>query len=724
MKIKLLICTIVASIIVVPLMADEGLWLPNRAGELYKQMRRLGIKVSLEQIWSVGERSVGGAVVSIDGGRAAGCVISSDGLVITTHSDAMKDLEYLSIDNPKLASDGFVARNRFDELPVKSSVTFVRGIEDVTAEANELKEAMVADGLRRGAGDERLIEELRRRHQADNDFDVVVEQLWGGSEYMLYYTQTFTDVRVVAVPPWQLAQVGGAAQTGEWPEHRCDFVVYRIYADGVSCPAAYSSANVPLQTTANLIISNNGVSEGDATLSFGFPRFDRYCSSQSANVENSVVDPIVARASQRALDVIDEQSTGNGDYPDQYIYRARRMAVEYKSTKDRIGAMRRWGVVATMEQNEQKIADRVLNTDTLQSHYGELFADLDRSYRSEQGRVSNATVVEAVKQTGGIGINAVFALAAAVARMERIGIETVVSAEDMQIEVPRSLVSKYDRYDEQTEQKLARAAIVFYFENTDRALWSDRVIELFDKCNANPDSVARLVCESSFCSSRKAFEEFFAQPRTTEQISSDPLVALVTEIGKSVGSTATNTPDNRSMLENDYRKVQYQLGNNTVRSYPDSDGQLRFGFGRVCGARIDDAVSYLFRSSIEGVAEQLGRTNYVTRQTMRSEEAIAQRDWGKWGEKATKGSSAQLYVGFMVDNDFADGCQGGPITDSRGRITGIMLGGVCRSAASGYYYNSTTSRVAVLDIRYALWCLDKVLGADFLIDEMRIERDK
>ncbi len=64
--------------------ADEGMWLPFLLGRNYADMKKHGLKLTQEQIYSINNSSLKDAVISF-GGFCTGELISDQGLVLTNH---------------------------------------------------------------------------------------------------------------------------------------------------------------------------------------------------------------------------------------------------------------------------------------------------------------------------------------------------------------------------------------------------------------------------------------------------------------------------------------------------------------------------------------------------------------------------------------------------------------------------------------------------------------
>ncbi|HXS37275.1 MAG TPA: S46 family peptidase, partial [Flavipsychrobacter sp.] len=81
---KKLLLSVCAVAMMLSAYADEGMWLPMLIGKNYDQMKREGLKLSEEDLYSINHSSLKDAIVQFAGGCTAE-IISDNGLVLTNH---------------------------------------------------------------------------------------------------------------------------------------------------------------------------------------------------------------------------------------------------------------------------------------------------------------------------------------------------------------------------------------------------------------------------------------------------------------------------------------------------------------------------------------------------------------------------------------------------------------------------------------------------------------
>ena len=208
------------------LKADEGMWLLSMIKRLNGvDLKKEGLKLTPEEIYSVNNSSLKDAIVQFGGGCTAE-MVSKEGLLFTNHHCGYGQIAALSTPEKDHLTNGFWAMKKSEELPSKGlSVRFM-------------------------------------------------------VRFYYFVYQDFKDVRLVGTPPNALGKFGGDTDNWEWPRHTVDFSVFRVYADANGNPAEYSPTNVPMKPKHSLPISLRGYKPGDFAMIVGYPgRTNRFLTS-------------------------------------------------------------------------------------------------------------------------------------------------------------------------------------------------------------------------------------------------------------------------------------------------------------------------------------------------------------------------------------------------------------------------------------------------------------
>ena len=275
--------------------ADEGMWMIHALNEaLEKKMQERGLQLSAGEIYNADApgATVSDAVVSL-GFYCTASVISDQGLLITNHHCAYSDIAALSTPEKNYLEDGYWAFYRQQEIPLPGKeVFFLKRVLDVTEEVEALKDSLQRAGV--PFGSRRLSALMERKYAAQTGLQASLDVMWAGEKYYLSLYKTYDDIRLVGAPPVNVAAFGGDEDNWEWPQHKADFALYRIYDHGE-----------PLVSPWHLRISQAGFREGDFAMVIGYPgRTDRYSSSFKVDNQERFSLPVTNRLRGHQMEIV------------------------------------------------------------------------------------------------------------------------------------------------------------------------------------------------------------------------------------------------------------------------------------------------------------------------------------------------------------------------------------------------------------------------------------
>ena len=333
-------------------MADEGMWMVHAISEaLEKKMQERGLQLSAGEIYNADApgATLADAIVSL-GFYCTASVISDEGLLITNHHCAYSDLFDLSTPEKDYLEDGYWAFHRQDEIPLKGKeVYFLKRVLDVTDEVNALRDSLQRAGVPFGS---RRISSLMERKYADKTgLEASLDAMWAGEKYYLALYKTYTDIRLVGAPPVSIAAFGGDEDNWEWPQHKGDFALYRIYDHGE-----------PLHSPWHLRVSQDGYREGDYAMVLGYPaRTDRYSSSYKVDYLTRVERPVTNRIRGNQMEIVrkwmDADPAVRAKYSDWFFS----LSNVQEMQEGEVQCVKRFGVV-----NEKRQLEKNLPVDILQ----------------------------------------------------------------------------------------------------------------------------------------------------------------------------------------------------------------------------------------------------------------------------------------------------------------------------------------------------------------------
>ncbi|MBC7440386.1 MAG: S46 family peptidase, partial [Flavobacterium sp.] len=199
---KKIILGFIAFLTLIPysLRADEGMWFLMFLERLnHRDMQKMGLKLTTEEIYSINHHSLKDAIVQFNGGCTAE-LISKDGLVLTNHHCGYDAVAELSTPEKNLLKDGYWAENRNEEKkPSSLYVRFFVRMDDVSKRIlSKLNDKMTE--LEREKAVNQEIALIEKENNEGGKYTVSVRSFFQGNEYYYFVYQDYKDVRLVGVP--------------------------------------------------------------------------------------------------------------------------------------------------------------------------------------------------------------------------------------------------------------------------------------------------------------------------------------------------------------------------------------------------------------------------------------------------------------------------------------------------------------------------------------------
>lgn len=681
--------------------ADEGMWIPSIIGHTkLKDMQNKGLKLSAEDLYSVNQASLKDAIVRIDG--CTGELISDKGLILTNYHCGYDQVQHHSSVENDYLTNGFAALNLKEELPsYRSSADILVRMEDVT---DAVTKGVTADMTAQQERDvvKKNIDSVIKNAIKGTAYNATVEPLYYNNQYFLFVFESFTDVRLVVAPPSSIGKFGGDTDNWMWPRHTGDFTVFRIYADKNNKAAAYSKDNVPYTPKRSLTISTKPIQAGDFTFIYGFPGVTKEYLHSAAVKQIVDINNVhnIALRTQR-LDIIDAYMKKDPAVRIQYSAKQANIANAWKRWQGESRGVKKLGAIEKKKELENTFeawaADKPAYTFTvkeLQTRYDELEKfSLTRDYYREgiQGIEVFKFIAPFVDVTP-----------------ENLSKKLTYYRDNKD----KFFKDYYKPIDVETAKKMLNA----YYENVPSEF---HTVPLTHN-NWKIDTWVEQMFESSVFTSQEKLDKLFKEPHLVilDAIHTDPLFVVYKGFAD-VYNTQVEPNFSRITADITSKYKVYMKGLMEMQQdkifYPDANSTLRIAYGNVRGFEPSDGVIYTHGTTLDGVIAKDNPEIYDYKVNAKLKELHKNKEYGRWGDNGV------MPVCFLATNHTTGGNSGSPVLNGNGELIGLNFDRCWESTMSDIVYSDTMCRNIAVDIRYVLFIVDKVCGAGYLIDEMKIK---
>ena len=727
-KTIVILLTLILSVNVFKIKANEGMWLPFLlGGETYKNMQDCGLRLTPDQIYSVNNSSIKDAIVALGGGFCTGEIISAEGLMLTNHHCGYEEIQRNSTTEHDYLTDGFWAMSRDQEIPADFSVWFLREMKDVTD--------IVLDGITDEMSEQeraQKIEDAIAELKADasegkekSQFQVQVKSFYYGNNYYMFTYDIFNDVRLVGAPPSSIGKYGGDTDNWMWPRHTGDFCMFRVYANKDNEPADYSEDNVPYRPKHFLPVSIAGVEEGDYAMILGYPgSTDRFLTSMGVKQAVEIEQPARVKIRRMKLDIMEEGMNKDQKVRIQYASKHARVSNYWKYFIGQSEQLVNNNVYDKKKDIEGKYLSWAAENKTRKEKYADAIQMVEATkIATEKYIIPNVYFEEAVYQGPelfGFMFNN-FGFRSSMAAALTSGDENEIKK--AKEEIISQLADFYKDYNAEIDQNLLAAMLEVYYNDVPEEFHPQALIDVAKKYkNDFGKFAAKYFAKSPFTSEdnvkewlNSKFSKDALEKDLVYQLSSDFIANYIEKVIRPAYAVQEGEEKGMRLFVDGLN----QMGMNKAS---DANSTMRITYGNVLPYDAKDGVTFKHFTTLKGVMEKEVITedkNHEFYVPERLKELHKNRDYGQYADK-----DGNLPVGFLSNNDITGGNSGSPVINAYGELIGTAFDGNWEAMSGDIYFEPNIQRTISVDIRYTLFVIDKYANAGHLIDEMKLVKTR
>lgn len=723
---------------------DEGMWIPMLIERLnYADMKKEGLQLTPEELYSVNHSSVKDAIVGLSNGnltRGFFCsaeVVSPEGLILTNHHCAYPRIQDHSTVEHDYLEDGFWAKSEDQELPNEGmTASFLVRMDDVTNKVLAEVDTGMSERERSRAID-KVSGKLEKQNSEKGKYDVFVKSFFSGNKYYMFVYITYKDVRLVGAPPSDIGKFGGDKDNWMWPRHTGDFSMFRIYTAPDGSPAEYSEDNVPLDPEHFLPISIKGVEKNDFSMIWGYPgSTERYKTSWGVKQAMNKRNPTVVDIRDKKLDIMREAMNKDKEIDIMYASKYAHTANYWKYYKGQTLGLKKLNVYDKKKELEKKFRNWISKKESRKEKYEEALPLIKKGYEITDTTITPQKYLEEALFQGGSFIMKVYGYRNLYGKLKKYHEKDKIgwkfwkifkeSARDTSVLNPivrglrSQLDGQFENYDYQLEHDVFAALLKMYYENVPEKNMPSVMDKIEEKYESDVQAYADNLFKNSIFVKKERMKKFLDNPEY-EVLAEDPgfeyamsVINELREIYGPVREANTKISHGKRLFIQGLRKM-----NPDKKYYPNGNSTLRMTYGEVKDYYPKDAVYYDYYTTLEGVMEKKDQDSRKFDVPKKLVKLYKNKNYGRYARE-----DGTMPVCFITDNDITGGNSGSPVINGKGHLIGTAFDGNWEGMAGDIYFEPELQRTINVDARYILFIIDKLANADNLIEEMTIIKDK
>ncbi len=706
--------------------AEEGMWMPKQLPALAARLKAAGFEGDPAAFADLTGQPMG-AMVSLGGCSAS--FVSADGLIVTNHHCVQGALQFNSTPERNLIEDGFLARTLSDEPSngPGSRATVVTQVVEVTDDLTAKMTPGLTDRQRYD-----VVERYTKERTAACEKDgsrCRIASFFGGLTWYEIKQLELRDVRLVYAPARGIGNFGGETDNWQWPRHTGDFSFYRAYTGKDGKPATYAPTNVPYHPKHWLKVSPKGASPGDLVFVVGYPgSTERHQTYAEIEQLTQWQLPRSIRRSTEQLAILNDLATTSPELAIKLETRIRGLNNTLTKDKGVLLGLTKGGILDKKLRQQKSVAGWIAANPERRMLYSQVLPDLDAMTAEIQKTRERDAVFAAIRGSirGGSVVGAAGAIVDVAINRPKKDADREPEFQERNLDRIGESLDRMQR----TLDKTADRAILRYQLLEASRLGAGERIEVIDTAvalRAGMSEADATKAVDAFCDRLYAGTKLFDKTyrlsllkKSTKELaaSGDTAIDFATALipfRDQLREVQKTREGARYRLVPRYLQVLLQMSGGLLA--PDANGTLRVTYGTVTGVDSRDGLFYKPQTTLAGVLEKNSSDKEFQVPAREIEAAGALRKGREtpFLDPALK----DVPVNFLATLDTTNGSSGSPVLNARGELVGLSFDGTYDTVASDVIYDAVRTRAINVDVRYMLWVMTEVDGAERILSELK-----
>ncbi len=691
-----------------------GMWMPQQMtlpGHA-EAFRKLGVQIDPKTLADPLAAPLG-AIVRLRGCSAS--FVSPDGLVVTNHHCVQRALQLNSKPDQNLVEHGFLAKTRADEPSAGPAerVYVAQAFTDVTSAVTGGLADIADPVARKDEVDRRIKQQVAACEKDRPGIRCNVAGYLRGGLFVLIEELEIRDVRLVYVPARSVGNYGGEVDNWRWPRHTGDFAFFRAYVAPDGKPADHAAENVPYRPRHHLKVSDQGVHPSDFVMIAGFPgRTTRTKTALEVQHDVEWFYPYFIDHAKQQYAIAEAHLKS----PGETAIKAGVLKQSFQNRLEKVSGVLKGLTTGDLLARKARLDQQVVAWAAAPGRDGHkaAIARLEQLILDEQ-RTARADFDRQMA----FGESQLLSSAIQLTRWaeERAKPDAERKAGYQERDLAPAIASHKQltkQYDATLDRALFRLALVRALAlPPEQRPWLPLLLGVKATAKLDEQLIDRTL-DGWYRATRLADEALrleLLQKGTSKSVaaSRDPFLRAAQRVWK-LYKAEERRADTRAgeliLVAPVYADAMREVLGGLLA--PDANSTLRITYGTVKAFTPAEAP---FTTGAQILEKDTGSEPFDAPAALLA--AIRARQFGSYAN-----ADGELPVNFLSDLDTTGGNSGSAVLDGRGQLVGLNFDSTIQGVASDVVFDGSIVRKIHVDVRYMLWVMDKVDGADHLIEEM------